>query len=752
MHMPSIGRSLPRVEDRRLLTGGGRYVDDLPLAGAAEAAVLRSPHAHARVRSLDAGAARALPGVLAVITAADLREVNRPFPTSEGNAPPAMVNHGALADGVVRYVGEPVAVVVAEDRYTAEDAAELIVVDYEPLPVCADLEAAAQAGAPQVHAAAPGNLAGELRLGRGDVAAAFAGAHRVVRDRLRIARGSGQPMETRVVAAVCESGQLTVWVNTQRPYRVRAFVAERLGLRPEQVRTIAPDVGGAFGLKGELYPEEVVIPWAALRLGRPVRYVEDRRESFLSTVHDRLQIIDVAAAVDAEGRLLGVEFDFLHDMGAYGPYGMLLPVNIATHMVGPYIIPAVAIRGRGIYTHRTPTAAYRGAGRPQGVYAIERLLDRVAQALGLDPAEVRRRNLVPAAAMPYDTGVLSPRGGNIVYDSGDYPGCQALALEHLDYAGWRAEQVRLRAEGRRIGIGLANFIEICSSGPFEGATVAVRPSGDVMVHTGAGSQGQGHATTLAQIAADALGVDMARVRVEAGDTDLMERSIGTFGSRTMILAGSAVQVAAGQVKEQALRLAARRLEVAATDLEWGGEGVSVRGAPARRLTLAELAGLEALRATHYFSTPGMHVANGCQACVVEIDPETGFLHFRRYVLVEDCGTLINPMTADGQAVGGLAMGIGGSLYERILYDGAGQLLTASFADYLLPTAAEMPAAEVHHMVSPSLHNPLGVKGAGEGGTLPVYAAIAAAVEDAVGVSVRELPLTPEQILDRLRGR
>lgn len=743
------GVALPRLEDRRLLTGGGRYVDDLPLPGVAEVAVLRSPHAHARIRGIDVSAAQALPGVLAVITAADLGEAGRPFPCNEPG--PGFVNQSPLADGVVRYAGEAVAFVVAESRYAAEDALDLIAVDYEPLPVCADLAAAVEPGAPQVHAAAPGNVACELRLGCGDVAAAFAAADKVVRLRLRIARGSGQPMETRAVAAEYREGRLTVWINTQRPHHARQRIAERLGLPPSQVRVIAPDVGGGFGIKGNFYPEELLVPWAAVRLGRPVRYVEDRREHFLSAVHDRLQVIDIALAADASGRLLGLELDYLNDLGAYAPYGGLVTGNVATHAIGPYRIPAVAIRGRGVYTHRTPTAAYRGAGRPQGTFAIERALDELARALGLDPAELRRRNFIPPAAMPYDTGVPSPRGGHIVYDSGDYPASQALALAHLDYAGWRAEQARLRAEGRLIGIGLANYIEIAGTPPFEGATVAVAPDGAVVVRTGACSQGQGHATSLAQICADALGVSPERVRIEEGDTAAIERGIGTFGSRTMIVAGSAIRTAALAVKELALQAAAQKLEAEPADLEWGGEWVAVRGAPSRRVGLADLAAAAELRSTHYFSPSGPHVANGTQACVLEIDPATGFLKFHRYIVVEDCGVVINPMGAEGQLIGGVAQGLGGSLYERLVYDEAGQLLTASFADYLLPTAAEMPALELHHLATPSPNNPLGAKGAGEGGTMPVYAVIAAAVEDALGVRVRELPLTPEAIRRLLAG-
>ena len=748
--MPFTGQSLPRLEDRRLLTGGGRFVDDLPLADAAEVAVLRSPHAHARIIAIHTAAALALPGVLAVVTAADLGEANQPFPVLLPHpCLTAGVNAAPLASDVVRYVGEPVAVVAATDRYVAEDALDLIRVEYEALPAATALEATQAPGAPRVHAAAPENVAGDLRQGKGDLAAAFAAAHRVLRQRLRIARGSAQSMETRAVAAEYTGGRLTVWTSSQAPFRLKAVLPERLGLTPAAVRAVAPDVGGAFGPKGNLYGEELVVPWLALHLGRPVRWVEDRREHFLATTPDREQVIDVAVAVDPTGRLLGLEVDFRHDLGAYAPYGMLIALNIANHCMGPYVIPAVAIRGRGVYTHRTPTAAYRGAGRPQGVFLIERTLDLVARELGLDPAVVRERNLIPAVAMPYDTGV-----GGVNYDSGDYPASQAAALAHLDYAGWRAEQAGLRAAGRRVGLGLANYIEINSAGPFEGATVSVTAGGAIAVACGAGAQGQGHATTFAQICADALSVTPDLVHCGGGDTDALARSFGTYGSRSTILVGSAVLLASRELRAQALQLAAERLEVAQTDLEWQGTQVAVRGAPKRRLTLAELAaaaGAAGLTAPHYFMTDGMHVSNGTHAAAVEVVPETGEVRVLRYVVMHDCGRVVNPLTADGQVYGGFAQGIGGVLYERLVYDGAGQLLTASLMDYLLPTAVETPAPELHHMESPSPHNPLGAKGAGEGGNLPVYAVIAAAVEDAVGAPVRALPLTPEGIREMLLG-
>ncbi|MDB4894586.1 MAG: xanthine dehydrogenase, molybdenum binding subunit apoprotein [Firmicutes bacterium] len=753
--MRYIGERIPRVEDERLLTGRGQFVDDIPLPGALEGAVLRSEHAHARIVALDAGPALALPGVLAVITAADLGPALRPFPVMQQHPGlAACYNMAALADGVVRYVGEPIAFVVADNRYVAEDALELITVEYEALPAVASLEAALAPDAALVHAGAPGNLCGGFTQGAGDVDAALAAAPRILHQRLRIERGSAQPMETRAVAARYEDGQLTVWSSTQRPHRLRSIVAEFLGLAPEQVRAIAPDVGGAFGAKGNFYPEELLVPFAAMAIGRPVRWVEDRRENFLAMTQDRVQRFDITAGVDGDGRLLALKVECLHDLGAYAPYGFIPMVNIANHIIGPYKIPAIAVTLRGIYTHCTPTAAYRGAGRPQGVFAVERTMDLIARELGCDPAEVRRRNLIQPGEMPYDTGV-SVGQSRLVYDSGDYPACQAAALAHLDYAGWRQEQGRLRAQGRLIGIGLANYIELASTEPFEGARLEATADGELIVRTGAGSQGQGHQTALAQIAAELLGLSLHQVRVEAGDTAGIAKGIGTFGSRTAILVGNAIRVAADQLRQQAIETAARLLWVSPQELEWHGGGVQRKDGGVQ-LMLAGLARAALdqgapLAATHYFANPGLHTANGTHAAVVEVDGSTGVVRFRRYVVMHDCGIVINPLLADGQVYGGLAQALGGSLYERLVYDESGQLLTGSYMDYLLPTAAEMPDVELHHMESASPHTPLGVKGAGEGGSLPPYACIAAAIEDAIGVPVRALPLSPSQITALMRG-
>jgi len=756
VHSRYIGKSIPRLEDERLLRGHGQFVDDISLPGAAEAAILRSSYAHARILSIRTEAARALPGVIEVITADEMGQVNGPLPVLN---PSADLIHGfnqsPLAADKVRYVGEAVVLVIAENRYIAEDALDLIEVEYEPLPVVASLEAASAPDAPLVHEHALGNLCGGLTQGTGDVQAALSGAPYLFRQQIRIDRGSAQPMETRAVSARYEDGQLTVWTNTQRPHRNRDMIADLLGLKPELVRVIAPDVGGAFGAKGNFYPEEFLIPYAAMRLGRPIRWCEDRRENFVATTHERVQIFDVTVGVESDGRVLGLHVDFLHDLGAYSPYGFLLPQQAANHLVGPYKIPALSVTFKAIYTHCTPTAAYRGAGRPQGVYVSERTMDLIARGLGLDPAEVRRRNLVQPTEMPYDTGIASARG-RIIFDTGNYPACLAGALKYLDYEGWRTEQARLRQEGRLIGIGIGNYIEISSSQPFEGARLLITETGGVIVRTGAGSQGQGHRTSLAQIAADALSVNLEQVRVEAGDTDQIEKGIGTFGSRTMIMAGGAITVAAEGLKEQALELAATMLEAAGADLEWDAGAVCVKGAPARRVTLAELGRTAAaqglsLSATHYFTTPGMHVANGTHAAVVEVHPDTGVVTFHKYVVMHDCGVVINPLLADGQTLGALAQAIGGSLYERLVYDESGQLLTGSYMDYLLPTATEMPMIELHHIQSPTPNNPLGVKGAGEGGSLPPYAVIAGAVEDAIDVNVRELPLTPSMICDLMKG-
>jgi aerobic carbon-monoxide dehydrogenase large subunit len=772
-----IGRSVRRREDGRLLRGDGRYLDDLKLPGMVEAAILRSPHAHARLVSIDASRAQALPGVLAVLDGAALAARLGPLQTSTWRTPAIIEalakpmirpdNQPLLASERVRYVGEPVLVVVAESRYLAEDALELIEVEYEPLAVLRDVDQALAPGAPLLHDDWGDNVALDFSISKGDPTAAFAAAHLVLRDRFRSHRYTGVPIETRGVLATTDpfTGQLTVYSSTQVPHRVRDQVASLLKLEPAEVRMVAPDVGGGFGVKGHACAEDILIPLLARELGRPVKWVEDRREHFLATAHAREQLHEIEVAVDRDGRLLGLRDNFLMDSGAYNPLGLVLPYNTAVHLFGPYEVPTAEISGKAVVTNKTPHAPYRGAGRPEAVFAVERILERVAQALALDPAEVRLRNLIPAAAMPYDIGLTYRDGVKIVYDSGDYPAMYRQALELIDYAGWRAEQRRGLPDGRRIGIGLTGYVEGTGIGPFESGSVTVETSGRVRVATGAASQGQGHATTFAQVVADTLGVPFEQVEVTTGDTGPIRHGFGTVASRSMVTAGSAIANAASGVRAKALRVGAELLEVALDDVDLTAGQVHVKGAPERGLPLGAIARAllpgqprprdeaPGLSEETHFEPPTVTYASGVHVAVVAVDPPTGQVELLRYAVVHDCGRVVNPTIVDGQVVGGVVQGIGGALLEDLVYDEQGQLLTTSLMDYLLPTTTELPEILLGHQEHLSPRNPLGVKGLGEGGAIGPPAAIANAVEDALreyGVAIRETPLSPNAVRALLR--
>ncbi len=782
-----IGARIPRNEDPRLLRGLGCFVADVNPPGVLHAAALRSPHAHARIRSIDPARARALPGVHRVLTAADLGPVNQPTPLLIPH--PALTaprTQRPLAADEVRYAGELVAFVVAEDRYVAEDAAGLIEVAYEPLPAVTDLEAALRDGSPRVHAEVPGNRAARLVQTVGDPDAAFARAAHVFRERLYIERSCGSPIEARGVVAEYDprAGALRAWISTQAPLPLKNGLARIFGLPEFKVEVIAPDVGGGFGTKIMLfYPEEVLVPYAAIRLGRPVKWIEDRLEHLTSASHERGQLHEVEVATDAAGQILALRDRFLHDAGAYTPYGIIVPLITATQLPGPYRLRHYHVAFDVVYTNKVMVTPYRGAGRPHGAFVMERMIGRIARELGLEAAEVRRRNFIQPDEFPWDVGLTFQDGGPTRYDSGDYPKGLALALDAIGARDFRARQAAARAEGRYLGLGLACYVEGTGIGPYEGAHVRVEPSGQVFVATGLTTQGQGHPTTFAQIAADALGCDPADVTVVTGDTSRFNWGAGTFASRALVTAGNAVGIAARKVREKALRLAAELLEVAPQDLEVASGAVRVRGVPSRQLTLGALAtvanpiryayGKEAaeaalrlvkprqgavlgedeepgLEARGYYAPPQATFASGCHAAIVEVDAETGVVRFLRYVVQHDCGTLVNPTIVEGQIHGGVAQGIGGALYERLVYDASGQLLAGTFMDFLIPTAVEVPEIEIRHLETPSPLNPLGVKGVGEAGAIPVPALVAEAVEDALapfGVRVREMPLTPSRILE-----
>lgn len=764
-----FGERVRRVEDPRLLTGRGTYVDDIQPPNLLHGAVLRSPHARARIVRIDASGARAIPGVAAVYTHADLPPLlGDPLPRLIPH--PTLIHHKtqvALAVDCVRHVGEPVVFVVAENRHVAEDALEAIEVEYEVLPAVADLESAAGPETPLVHEDAGTNVAAHHTQRVGDPEEAFARAPHVFRERIRMDRGTAASMETRGVVAIWDARMrnLVIYDSTQSPIPIRNGLARLFGLPQNNVRVVAPDVGGGFGPKIMMfYPEEILVPLAAMRLDRPVKWIEDRRENFVATNQEREQIHDVEIAVDDAGRIQGVRTVFLHDAGAYIAYGLIVPIVASTTLVGPYRIPNYHCEFKAVFTNKTQVSPYRGAGRPHGVFIMERLMDRVARELGIDRAEVRRRNLIQPDEFPYDTGLIYQDNAPLIYDSGNYPAVLKKALEMIGYDLWPERQAEARSAGRTMGLGLALYVEGTGIGPYEGCRVTVEPTGKVFAATSVGTQGQGHFTVFAQIIADALGVDVRDVTVTTGDTAAFGWGTGTFASRSAVVAGSAVALAGEAVREKTLTVASGLLEASPEDLELAGGKVFVRGAPGRAVGLGEVAsaanplrgtipeewegpGLEAAR---YFAPARGSFAGGCHAAIIEVDRSTGALRVDRYVVVHDCGTVINPMILDGQIQGGVAQGIGGAFYEKLVYDEDGQLLTQTFMDYLLPTAAEVPKVEIGHIETPSPLNPLGVKGAGEAGVIPAAAVIASALDDALGTSIAEMPLSHNRLLELVR--
>jgi carbon-monoxide dehydrogenase large subunit len=764
----AIGRRIRRTEDPALLRGQGRYIDDIRIAGTLHAVFVRSPHAHALVRSIDADAARARPGVAAVYTAEDLLRVlvrlRLPLAFPEGTLP-AEAMPLVLASREVTYVGETVAMVIASSRYVAEDAADDVFVDYETLPAVVDPRVALAADAPKACLDAPSNLIKHFRVGYGDCEAAFAAAAHVFRETLFQHRGAGHPMEGRGILATVDAGAdtMTVWSSTQMSHEVRNNIAELLGVEEDRVRVIAPDVGGGFGAKFLVYPEEIAVAAAAKLLQQPVKWIEDRREHFVSAIHERDQFWELEVAVDDDGVLRGVRGQLTHDQGAFAPHSITVPYNSASSLSGPYIIPTYGIDVDVVRTNKVPVIPVRGAGYPQGTFAIERLLDLVALKLGIDRAEVRRRNLVPPERMPYAAGLVNRAGVPVVYDSGDYATCQAKALEAAGYADFPARQAAARREGRLIGLGFAQGVKCTGRGPFETGTVRVSTTGRVSVYTGAMAMGQGLKTTLAQICAEQLGVDVDAIDVTCGDTAFVSLGIGGYGSRQTIIAGSSVHLAAGAVREKALKVAAQLL-APATDFVLADGNVHVAGHPERAVSLGRIAhslhgvagyrfpdGVEAgLEATFHFTVNEMAYANAFHVCEVEVDGETGHVQVIRYIALHDSGKVISPQIAEGQVHGAVVHGIGNALFEWMGYDDQGQPITTTFGDYLLATATEVPNIEVltHETLSPL--NPLGMKGVGEVGVIPVTAAVVSAIESALqplAVRIRETPLTPVRLLE-----
>ena len=753
---PYVGRPLKRSEDPKLVAGRGQYVEDITLPGLAHLAFLRSPHAHARIKSLATQAARKAPGVVRVATADDLGPLR---PLSFMATIPGLRQAPCpyLAGAVVDSTGVPVAAIVAESAALARDAAELIEVDYEPLPPIADPERGLEAGAALAHTELGTNQAFSWPLKGGDVDAAFGRAAHVVKVRLDHNRLAGAPMEPRGVLARYEagSGELTLWLTTQNPFLSRADLAQVLGFPEHKLRVIAPDVGGGFGVKGPLYREEIVAAALARELGRPIRWMSPRTEDLLPTIQARAAVTEAQGAVTAEGEIVGLKARAVFDLGAHLlSLSLVPPMSASTHIFGPYRIQNAELLSLGVYTNTAPTGPYRGSGRPVGVYLIERLMDEAARATGLDPVEIRRRNFIAPHAFPHRT----PFGPS--YDSGDYERALDRVVELADYGELRREQAAARARGEIMGIGVAAYVESTNVLGWESGVVRVERSGKVTAITGSSPHGQGHETTFAQVIADQLGVAWDDVAVRHGDTLGAPQAIGTFGSRSAGLGGNALARAAGEVRDKGRRLAARLLEASPDDLELVRGGFQVKGLPERVVgwdRIGELAhrgmGLPpeetpGLEATVFFRQDQPSWSFGAGLAVVRVTPETGQVRLERFVAVDDCGNAINPLLVDGQIVGGFAQGLGQVLLERIVYGEDGQLLTGTFMEYAIPRADDMPELVVDRTVTPSPLNPLGVKGVGEGSACVAPPAIVNAVVDALspfGVHHVDIPLTPEKI-------
>jgi carbon-monoxide dehydrogenase large subunit len=773
-----VGQPVLRREDARLLTGRGRFTDDIQLPGLTYAAVLRSPHGHALIRSIDVSRATAMAGVVGVLTQADLSgkvgDIRPNWVVGNAIVPP----HTPLASGRVRYLGEPVAFVVAHTRQQAADALEAIDVDYEPLPAVVDQEAALQLGAPQLHDNVPGNLIGLFKLAGGDYAAAAASADRIVGIRPVNQRLIPSPIEPRAVCASYDEAdeRLTIYLPSQVPHMSKRWLAETLGWPEHRLHLIAPDIGGGFGAKMHFYPEEILVAYAARHFGRPVRWTEARREAHQATTHGRAHVEYVEAAVKNDGQVLGIKLRSIANLGAYlSNMATGIPtINTATYATGNYQIPSLDAEVRLVTTNTTPVDAYRGAGRPEGAYIIERTMDAVANALGIDPLALRRHNLVRADQFPY-----APFGHPALrWDNGDYHRCVDAAEEQIRYTEWRGRQRELRAQGRYVGVAITCYMEMVGMGPsprlrtigferggWESAQIRVHSDGKVTLFSGSMPQGHGHATSFAQIVADALQLPMDHIDVVQGDTDRVPAGHGTFNSRSMPVGGSAALTAANRVMAKAMQIATTMLEAPSDAVTYASGSFSVTGQPDHRVSFAQVArmayvastlpkGMQAgLDETVFYEPTGMGAPNGAHAAVVEVDVDTGEVTILDYVGVDDVGNLINPLLCEGQVHGGVAQGIGQALYEGAEYDASGQLMTGSLLDYALPKSDQLPRMRPSFQVTPSPSNPLGVKGLGEAGCVAAPPVIVSAVCDALspfGITHIDMPLTPPKVWRAIR--
>ena len=770
-----VGASVKRVEDPRFLLGRGRYIGDLSVPHMAEMALVRSPHAHARIRAIDTQEARQLPGVIVVLTGADLRDKVHPLrPQLSLEIDPRYKTcdwYGLTWDKA-RHVGDPVALIIAENRYIAEDAAELVVVDYEPLAAVVDPEQALTDSTNLVHEEWGGNIQNQTDFQAGGPDGVFANAHIVVRERFRTNRHHALPLETRGCLATFEAatGDLTLWTSSQMPHYVRTALAERLQHPENKIRVIAPNVGGGFGLKAHFFVEEALTAAAAMHAQRPVRWLEDRRESFIGSLHAKDQVVDAELALAADGTVLGARLRAIGDIGAYNaaPWTSGFEVvHMASNFVGPYRIPNYAYSATSVASNKATVSTFRGVGIPISTFVMEGLLDRAARALEMDPVEIRRRNLIRKEEFPYQAATGAQ------YDIGGYHECLEKAVEMIDYAAFRQEQAQLRARGVYRGIGVSCYNEATGLGSilfhmigspnssYESANLKFDPSGHLTIFCGTHSHGQAHETVYAQIAADELAIPPDRITVRLGDTTT-PFGWGTWGSRAAVSGGGAVLTGAQKLAAKVRRVAGHLLEVSADDVELIDGQARVKGAPTRSITIAELAKRviftdasqlppgeqPGLDVTHYYDTPPATYSNATHIAIVEVDLQTGGLTILRYVVAEDCGRIINPMVVDGQVQGGVVQGLGGALLEHLVYDENGQLLATSFMDYLLPTAADVPAIEIAHIETPSPLVAGGFKGAGEGGAVAPFATIANAAADALASfapNVSQLPLSPERV-------
>jgi carbon-monoxide dehydrogenase large subunit len=767
-----FGAAVRRREDPRFLRGEGRFVDDVSLPGLLHGAYLRSPHAHARLRSIDTARARGMPGVVAVFTHADLARWMKPLPVF-GATPPGLAAavrfdvrqapQWALCKEVARHVGETVAMVVADSRARAEDAAEAIDVVWEPLPVVGDMVVAGEPGAPLIHPEWSTNVAVGFTHGIGDAERALAAADVVLEETFRIQRYVGMPLETRGVVAQWDrrDGTLTTWNSTQVSHFVQQGLVAALELPPHKIRVIAPDLGGGFGTKASGYPEDVLVPLAARVLNRPVKWIEDRREHMMAAAHARHQTHTIRIGARRDGTIVGLADRIWLDLGAYNVWGIVLPYNTVAHLIGPYRIRDMKVDVKGVVTNKTPNAPYRGAGRPETVFAMDRAVDCLARRLGMDPAEIRRKNYIRADELPWEFGMPYRDGNPLVYDSGDFPAALESALAAAGYDAFRREQPALRARGVWRGIGISGYVEGTAIGPFEGAHLKLDLTGHVQVATGAVNSGQGHETAFAQVAADVLGVPLEWVTVTGGDTAAVPFGIGTFASRSGVTAGNSIADAARQVRAKLVAAAATLLEAAPDDVEIEDGKAFVRGAPASAVELGAViqASLPTFakpgvappdfEASAYHHVPTVTYASAVHVAHVEVDPGTGYVRLLKYVVAHDCGKVINPTIVEGQVHGGVAQGVGGALFEEMAYDAEGQLLTGTLMDYLVPSATDLPRIDTVHLEYPSPRNPLGMKGLGEGGAISPPAAIANAIDDALaplGVRITETPASPARVL------